>query len=198
MVSSDRLGEAEILEFLRRPAHELPDHLSYWLRRRASARAIVGALNRARSEDEVRYLVGALNLWNPPPRLAVPVLIRLLGCGGAETRHRVADLLGKIRSPAAGMAMLDRLREERSPRVRGMLFAGIGAAKTAGALSVLARGLQASSWQERQGAAWGLGALGDRAAIELVEKALHSERDPYVSTTLEESRSRLDGTPSTS
>lgn len=181
MTFDSGLTPKSILELLDRPVEDRP-FVQFRLRDQAPMAALVGALEATDSPDHVLVLANVVGMRFRKAKSAATALVGFLQHPNEEVRYAVADALGKLRVGAAGKAMLEALPSEESPAVRAMLLSGVhGAAGLRDGFDELVRGLaDDDNWRVRQGAAWGLGELGDPRALPILSRAASTEEDPLV------------------
>lgn len=177
------LTGARLLELLNRPVQERP-YVQFQLRDQAPMASLVVALRNATSPEQLIVLANVIGMRFKHARSAVPALAESLQHPDEAVRYVVADSLGKIRATSSGDALLKALHEEKAPKVRAMLLAGIGAVGAVEGLDDLCDALRSGDPNVRQGAAWGLGQLGDPRALKSLRDAGQIEEDPWVRDTI--------------
>ena len=109
--------------------------------------------------------------FKPRPEVMAPLLVELVTLGDE-------GFLGRF----AGTALM---RPKRDGMARNACIA-LGNVGGPGAVEALGRALEDASPLVREHAAWGLGRLGDGAALEVLQRARETEADPDVLATIDE------------
>jgi HEAT repeat protein len=144
---------------------------------------------RAKGERDVAFLVAWLERFPDEGTLparwladwgeqaAVPSLIRMLSAGRVESRRSAARALGELGSPVEARAALeDVATNDPDSGARSWAYAALGKYRDPNLLPLLVAALNDDRWEVRNGAAVGLGELGDERAIEPLRTALRRIR----------------------
>ena len=107
---------------------------------------------------------------------AVPALVRLLGSSNPEVRISATRALEQLGPPIEAKSRLIELMEDESDAVRSWACSAVGHYKDPELLPVLLSLLDDDDWRVRNGAAMGLGKLGDSRALLALRGALRRSR----------------------
>jgi HEAT repeat protein len=107
---------------------------------------------------------------------AVPALVCLLGSSNPEVRTSATRALGQLGPPIEAKDRLIELMEDESGAVRSWACSAVGHYKDPELRRIMLPLLNDDDWRVRNGAAMGLGELGDRRALLALRSALRRSR----------------------
>jgi HEAT repeat protein len=107
---------------------------------------------------------------------AVPALVRLLDSSNPDARTSATRALEQLGPPIEARSRLIELMEDESDSVRSWACSAVGHYKDPELLPVLLSLLEDDDWRVRNGAAMGLGKLGDSRALLALRGALRRSR----------------------
>jgi len=107
---------------------------------------------------------------------AVPALVRLLESSNPATRTSATQALAQLGPPIEAKSRLIELMEDESGSVRSWACSAVGHYKDPELLPILVSLLDDDDWRVRNGAAIGLGKLGDSRALLALRGALRRSR----------------------
>lgn len=162
--------------------HKLPQDHGYLvnkrIRKEASVKALIAALHQS-TNSSVREILCDL-LGELHAKTAVSALIACLEDSSAHVRSAASDALAKIRSPQAGEALMKRMvAAETDIEEQRMVAVALGAVGHRPAVPLLIKTLSSVDPSLRGSAAWSLGALQAREALDALEQAYEREQETY-------------------
>jgi HEAT repeats len=126
------------------------------------------------------------------PGASVPFLIERLDNKSPQVRWAIVNALQRIADPASGPALLARLLlPETDPDARRLLIRALGTIHHSPASEVLTALLRDPDSQQREAAAFALGALDAKEALDAVVEAYAVERDRHTREQLRITLNRL-------
>lgn len=170
----------EIIRLLEEPVeNRIP--LKFKLQREAPAKALIEALET--STNELTRCILCDILAERGTKTAVPALLKCLDEPTSDDlKDAAAEALGKIESPKAGEELLRHFLKEK----RFWYAIAVGAVGYRPAIPHLIDALT-NSWGDMRGAAaWSLGDLRAKEALEPLKHALSIETEDYAQTRMRE------------
>ena len=175
----NKLTAERIIQLLEAPTEDRRP-MDRVLRKEAHVKELVTALEMSLEKSEVSDLTKRIicyYLGERHSKRAVPALISALQNPSATVRSSAADALAKIGDPKAGAALYEQFISEESIGAQHMLAAALGAVGYEPAIPVLIQALKHPNEVLRGCAAWSLGALDAKEALEPLQEALALEMD---------------------
>jgi len=176
-----KVNAKEIIRLLEEPSeNRIP--LKFKLRREAPAKALIEALEM--STDNLTRCILCDILGERGLKTAVTALLKCLDEPTSEDlKDAAAEALGKIESPKAGPELLRHFLNEK----RFWYAVAVGAVGYRPAIPYLIEALN-NSWGDLRGAAaWSLGDLRAKEALEPLKRALPIETEDYAIDRITES-----------
>ncbi len=175
----NKLTAERIIQLLEAPTEDRRP-LGRMIRKEAYVKELVIALEMSLETSEIsdttKHII-CYYLGERQSKRAVPVLIKALQNPSADVRDSAADALAKIGDPKAGAALYEQFILEESIGAQHMLAAALGAVGYEPAIPVLIQALKHPNEVLRGCAAWSLGALDAKEALEPLQEALALEMD---------------------
>lgn len=180
----------ELSERVEQLALECPDSEPLRIEVEPSVADLAAKLESESDPGESQRLLGMLA--EKHPAAAVPILIGSLDDVRPHVRWTAANALRQIGDVSAGPALLNRLLlPETDLDTRRILIRAVGTLRHTPAVPELISALRSSDAQQREAAAWALGALDAREALTAVIDAYATERDEHTKKQLQWTLRRL-------
>jgi HEAT repeat protein len=132
-----------------------------------------------RFPDDATLALGWLADWEE--RRASPDIIRLLRAKNADTRRSAVIALGSLGPPPEARDAIEEIAvSDPDPATRSWAYLVLGKYRDPTLLALLLSALDEPAWLIRNGAASGLGELGDKTALPALRHALKRlRRNPF-------------------
>ena len=164
------------------------------LRKEAHVKELVTALEMSLETSEISEVTKHIicyYLGERHSKRAVPALTSALKDPSSDVRESAADALAKIGDPKTGAALYDQFILEESIGAQQMLAAALGAVGYGPAIPVLIQSLKHPNGMLRGCAAWSLGALDAKEALEPLAEALAMETHPSAEQQMKDALRKI-------
>jgi HEAT repeat protein len=160
----------------------------------AAPRGVREAIQGLNAPDPQRraFSAAALAETHEGRDLATSSLLLALRDSSHLVRSRAAESLGKMREPAAIEPLIKLLDDKfERPEVRAAAAEALGTLKTVQAVPVLLASIQDAVWFVRYHVVVALGRIGDRSAVDALQRTVRYEANAFVRTAAQDSLRQL-------
>lgn len=126
-VAKDIGSGQEVLRLIQTPTNDFHP-VRKRLRERTTASALIEAWKLAEDDSTVEALCDLFGYRKV--KASVPLLMSALKSKNPSVRGSAAEALGTLKAESAGPALLEALKQEKSPGIRHLLAASLGATAT--------------------------------------------------------------------